>query len=127
MFSCFSFFLHMCTCLSMCICTKWVQEPEEVRRGSGSHGSGVTDGCELWEMNLRPLGVQQVLLTTEAPLQHPLVDFLYIFGGSREVKTFYIANMHQVPLQSNQCHAFPMIWDHKKFKHHLYSYSFSPV
>jgi hypothetical protein len=53
----------------MCICTKWVQEPEEVRRGSGSHGSGVTDGCELWEMNLRPLGVQQVLLTTQPSLQ----------------------------------------------------------
>lgn len=79
MFSCFSFFLHMCTCLSMCICTKWVQEPEEVRRGSGSHGSGVTDGCELWEMNLRPLGVQQVLLTTEAPLQSLIYYILNYF------------------------------------------------
>jgi len=49
-------------CLEVCL---W--------EGVGSSGTGVTDDCELscgcWELNLRPLVEQPMLLTAEPSLQ----------------------------------------------------------
>jgi hypothetical protein len=56
--------------LNICLCTKCLRPSEE---GSGSPGTGITDGCELscgWqELNWSPLEEQQVLSTVELSLQ----------------------------------------------------------
>lgn len=65
--------LFICVYVYMC-CTpvQWLHRPEE---GVGSTGAGFTNHCELptlcsfWELTVSPLGEQQVLLTSESPLQ----------------------------------------------------------
>lgn len=95
-----------------------MQRPLKSEEDTGSlvteirHGCGLPCGC--WESNLGPLEEQPALLAAESSLWSPLVDS-HIFGGTREEgETFYTETVHKVPLQSNLCHVFPMIWDYKR-------------
>jgi len=40
-------YIHVCVCTHTCIYTMYVQEPAEVRRGTGCPGTGILDSCEL--------------------------------------------------------------------------------
>lgn len=65
----------MCVYVSNCIYmqTKYLQKPTEIRKGIGSHETGVTEGCELhcgfWELNLGPLTEKEVQLLTVEPIK----------------------------------------------------------
>lgn len=65
------YFMHMSD-LPACVCVLCPWRPE---KGMQSLGTGVTGGYELlpvsWKANLDPLGKQQIVLTTELPLQTP--------------------------------------------------------
>lgn len=55
--------VHVCMCVPLCV---WLGL--DARKGVGSHGGGVTDGCELpsgfWELKPGSFGGQLVLLLT---------------------------------------------------------------
>ena len=61
--------LYACMCVT-CVC--WCCAGQ---KGVGSHGTGVTDSCELlcgcWSLNLGPLQEKQVLLTAEPSSLQP--------------------------------------------------------
>lgn len=62
-------------CLQVYLNTKGIQCLQRWLDGGGSPGNGVTDNCEslcrFWEPNHVP-SKRKLLLTVEAPLQHPL-------------------------------------------------------
>lgn len=74
----------MCKCegLPVCMCTIYMQEPLEDRRGVGSSKTGAIDSCVLpygcWGPNPGPVQKQQVLVTAE-PSFKPLIKKITIF------------------------------------------------
>jgi hypothetical protein len=56
-------------CLPVSMHITFPQHPQRPEKYDGSLGTGVIEGCESlcgdWELNLGPLQVQPVLLTTE--------------------------------------------------------------
>lgn len=66
--------LHVCyICVHVYVYTMWVQCLWNPKEGNGSPGTGVTASyetpCGYWEVNPGPPQKQQVLLTSEQPLQ----------------------------------------------------------
>lgn len=81
------YFLYMCICLLVYMCSTCMRVPEEVRGGFNSLGSWVTDGCELsdtLETKLGPSQEQQVLLI----LSETSIQWFSGFLSDQEVSTF---------------------------------------
>lgn len=75
------FYVYVCACLSTCMYTRCLQEPEEARIGTRSAGTGITDGFRAsygcWQLTLDPLWEPYVTLTAE---QSPQYWVIMIYG-----------------------------------------------
>jgi hypothetical protein len=68
-----------------------------LEEGVGSHGTGVTGGCEppcgCWELDLGPLQEQFGLLTAELPLKPSIY---YLYNQEKKFENKYMASNHQL-------------------------------